>query len=183
MINHLSVLILSTMVIYTDARHGKIYNWMTYPGIGLGLVSNVTLFGMDGLKSSLAGLGVAFFLTIPFLIAGGMGGGDVKLLMAIGALEGFLFLLSTLFYSAILGGIWVMGRLIWKGRFLSALVNIMKFTASVFYPPWRTSLQANEHTDYILFGIPIALGCYWTLIEIALQKSLLGTIIMGGAFF
>jgi prepilin peptidase CpaA len=179
MFQHFSILIIALVAVYTDLSYGKIYNWMTYPAIVLGLLSNGYMYGLDGFKAALLGIGVAFVLTCPFLMAGGIGGGDVKLLMAIGSLQGALFLLSTLFYAAIIGGIWAMGYLIWKGKFFSTFLNVLKFSASIFYPPWRSSLAINKSSGRILFGIPIALGCFWTLLEITLQDSLLIWLIAG----
>jgi prepilin peptidase CpaA len=50
-----------------------------------------------------AGLGLA--LTLPLYFAGGFGGGDVKLVIALGAALGPLALLSALFWVALSGGL------------------------------------------------------------------------------
>jgi len=50
-----------------------------------------------------AGLGLA--LTLPLYVMGGFGGGDVKLVIALGAALGPLALLSALFWVAVSGGL------------------------------------------------------------------------------
>lgn len=86
--------------LYTDLRYGKIYNFITMPAIGAGLVLNAFSNPgghISGLLTSFAAAAGAFvFFIIPYKL-GALGGGDVKLMMAIGALKGHIFL----FYAVI----------------------------------------------------------------------------------
>ena len=54
---------------------------------------------------AVAGLGIGFALAFPLFALGGLGGGDVKLIAALGAAVGPLLLLQTLFWTAIAGGL------------------------------------------------------------------------------
>ena len=69
----------------TDVRHRKVYNVVTFPAIGAGLLYHGVFGGATGALDSLAGvlfgLGI---LILPFLL-GGTGAGDSKLLAALGA--------------------------------------------------------------------------------------------------
>lgn len=85
------VLIVATV---TDIRHRKIYNWLTYPAMFLGLLlatgASLNLrFGQLQLQESILGLlGCGLFMLVPYTLSGG-GAGDVKLAMAMGSLIGF----------------------------------------------------------------------------------------------
>ncbi|MCK5879166.1 MAG: prepilin peptidase, partial [Holophagae bacterium] len=69
----------------TDILYGKIYNKITYPVILLGVILAI-FSGFMVLKASLVGLLVGFLLYFLVFMMGGFGGGDVKLMTAIGAL-------------------------------------------------------------------------------------------------
>ncbi len=53
----------------------------------------------------LLGCGVAFVVSVAFFALGGMGGGDVKLLTALGSVLGFQALLPFLIATGLVGGI------------------------------------------------------------------------------
>ncbi len=90
----------------TDLRTGKIYNVVTYPSIAIGVLYSA-LFGDRGVMiASLVGL---TFATLSFGLAacrGLIGGGDVKLFAAIGAIGGFFFLFDSLFNTFLIAAVW-----------------------------------------------------------------------------
>jgi prepilin peptidase CpaA len=98
------------VVIVTDWRWQRIPNQLTYPtmlaGLILGLVEGIpgAPFGGGALDHA-AGLGLAFLVSYPFYAAGGLKAGDAKMLMAIGAVRGGLFLLTSALYGALAGGV------------------------------------------------------------------------------
>ncbi len=98
-------ILLVAAAVYTDVRWGKIFNRLTMPAIVLGLIIN-SLTGIDGFLHSIAGvgLGLGLFL-ISCLLGRILGGGDIKLLMAVGALQGPAFLAWTILCTAIIGGV------------------------------------------------------------------------------
>ncbi len=91
------------IAMFTDMRWGKIYNWLTFPLIAVGLALNAWLFGWNGLGMSLAGtiMGGIFYLGVAYIGAFGMG--DVKLMAAIGALGGIKFVVSAFLYTSAIG--------------------------------------------------------------------------------
>lgn len=98
------------MVVVTDWRRNRIPNQATYPtmlvGLALGAIEGIPGAPFDGgALDHLAGLGLAFLVSYPFYAAGGLKAGDAKMLMAIGALRGSLFLLSAALYGALAGGV------------------------------------------------------------------------------
>ena len=101
------------VVIVTDWRWQRIPNQVTYPmmliGLGLGAIEGLTGIGAgepfrEGFLDHLSGIVVAFLVCYPFYAGGGLKAGDAKMLMAIGALRGALFLLYAALYGALAGG-------------------------------------------------------------------------------
>jgi prepilin peptidase CpaA len=70
-----------------DLKYMKIPNKLNLVGIIVGIAINVGLYGLHGLAGSGLGIlaGFAFILMYAF---GVLGAGDVKLFMAVGAMEG-----------------------------------------------------------------------------------------------
>lgn len=85
-----------------DLRYGRIPNWLTYPTLLLGLALNAQ---QGRLLPSLAGLACAGGLFLAVWLAGKMGGGDVKLMAALGAMAGWPRVLDILFFTALAGGV------------------------------------------------------------------------------
>jgi prepilin peptidase CpaA len=96
----------------TDVRSGRIYNWITYPAILVGLVGHLCFGGWSGgramgsgvpalmgLADALAGFAVGFGLMLLAWLAGGVGGGDAKIMGAVGALTGWRFTITAMFYG------------------------------------------------------------------------------------
>ncbi|MBU6422839.1 MAG: prepilin peptidase [Chloroflexi bacterium] len=103
-------------VITTDWRWQRIPNAVTYPtmivGLALGLLEALTgeAAGIGapfdgGFLDHLAGLVVAFLVSYPFYAARGLKAGDAKMLMAMGAVRGGIFLLRAALYGALAGGV------------------------------------------------------------------------------
>ena len=87
----LRFLVLTVVVVVAavmDLRSRRIPNWITVPGVALGLVLHLVEGGLYGALVCLAGAALGFGIFIAFYIAGGMGAGDVKLFSAVGALTG-----------------------------------------------------------------------------------------------
>jgi len=98
----------------TDLRNRRIPNWLTVSAAILGLAFHVGTNGVTGLWFSLGGFGVGFGILLVLWLIGGGGGGDVKLMGAVGAWLGpmnalFIFVLSPLFALVCLGSVMAYG--------------------------------------------------------------------------
>jgi len=91
--------------VYTDLRWGKIYNKLTIPCMMLGVTLNAGAYGLPGLLQSLGGAALVLALFLVLAPAAGIGGGDTKLMMAVGALIGFKLIIWTMLFSALIGGV------------------------------------------------------------------------------
>jgi prepilin peptidase CpaA len=97
-----------------DLKRRHIANWIPALAFGAGLILKTVQGGWRGAGSSLLGslAGAAVFLI--FYIAGGMGGGDVKLMAGFGALLGPKLLLEAALWTAGCGGVMAVLVIAWN---------------------------------------------------------------------
>lgn len=96
--------LLFLIAVYTDIRAGVIPNIITLPAMFCGILFHVWHMGWNqGLFFALKGLAVGGGLLIVPFVLGGMGGGDVKFLAAIGTWLGGPAVLNVFLYGAIAG--------------------------------------------------------------------------------
>ena len=149
----------------TDLRLHRIFNVVTYPAILAGLIGAAAGFGPpfgSALTGCLVG-GLSFYV---LFAAGWMGGGDVKLMAAVGAFKGFPFILHAMFYSIFMGGVCAALVLIWRGQMGAVLGDIAALARQV-------TAGGALHRDVIParggafpFGVAIGVG---TAAALALQ--------------
>lgn len=90
----------SFVAMVTDMRHGKIYNWLTFPLIIGGWLAHAWLFGWAGLAGSVGATFLGFALYLGFALVGVIGMGDVKLLGGLGAWGGWQFVLWVFLFAS-----------------------------------------------------------------------------------
>jgi len=105
--------VLLALSVYWEMKEHRIPNWLTVSGMLAGLML-AYLRGGETLISSLVGLGIGFGFLFIFYVFGGIGGGDVKLMGAIGALLGHKLVVPALFYTAVIGAFMAVVVLIWR---------------------------------------------------------------------
>lgn len=101
-----------SVAVYHEMLSRRIPNWLTFPGMILGLSASWLFGGIPGVIASAGGLLTGMAAFIVFYLFGGVGGGDVKLMAAIGAVMGWRVVLPTIFWVAIIGGLISMVALI-----------------------------------------------------------------------
>jgi len=95
---------------------------------------------------------------------GGMGGGDVKLMAAIGAIMGYPFILDAMFYSIMFGGFVALLVLAWKKTLIKSLKNVFRAILT-FLIPGIFSVPLNAKDSYkIPYGFCIAVGTLFAYI-------------------
>jgi prepilin peptidase CpaA len=101
-----AALLLGVWAVVEDLRRRTVPNWLAAAGLAAGLGLQAASGGVRGLL--MAGLGAAagFTVLLPFHLLGGMGGGDVKLMAAFGALLGPAGVLLAALLATMLGGVW-----------------------------------------------------------------------------
>jgi prepilin peptidase CpaA len=93
------------VALYYDLKQRRVPNWLTASTAILGLVLQLALRGRTGMLDSLAGFVLGLDILLPLFILGKFGGGDLKLLAALGLLRGGVFLWRVLLLGAISGGL------------------------------------------------------------------------------
>lgn len=168
------VLILVLMIaVYFDFRFRKIPNKVTFPAITFGIIYWLFSSNLVGFSFSIGGVLVGFLVFIVPYIAGGMGAGDVKLMMAVGALLGWKFTVLSALLTAVAGGIIALGYIIFNNGGKDARANlfqllvipICKIIYRITCIKWFLSIQSKHKVSndvkskkYIPYAIPIAIG-------------------------
>jgi len=156
---------------YTDGRGGKIFNKVTFPAMLAGLILNGAFGGTRGLLWALLGLAVGMAIQwVPFML-GLAKAGDVKLLMAVGALKGWAFCLFGFLYGAVAFALLILPWLSRRGELGMVGQNIRGYferaaltqsapdapapTVTKRFVPWGVGLAAGF---FIALALEIALG-------------------------
>jgi prepilin peptidase CpaA len=100
----LATALLVTVAALHDFRTRRIPNQLVLAGCGLGIFLNTWATGLPGLATSVAGFGLGLVLMLPGFLLRFTGGGDVKLLAAVGGLLGPERILYAFVFSVIVGG-------------------------------------------------------------------------------
>ncbi len=106
--------------LYYDLKESRIPNWLTFPSMGFGLML-ASAHGAESLKTSALGLGVGAVILFVFFMFGGMGGGDVKLMGAVGAFLGSQHIQAAVVYTSIVGAALTLVILVWRADFWARL--------------------------------------------------------------
>lgn len=158
--------------IATDVRTRRIPNLVCGLGMVTGLALNTFSGGSAGLLASATGLLVAVALLLFPFAMGGLGGGDVKMMGAIGAMLGPRTTLEGLIVGMVLGGAIMMAHLVRRHRLRETVVNVGTMaTASVLggsLEPLRVS-AAQPGAIALPYSIPLGLG---TIAVLALSGTL-----------
>ncbi len=88
-----------------DLWRRTVSNWLSLAGFAAGLIAHSVLYGWRGGVDSLLGGAIGFAVFFVFFLAGGMGGGDVKLMAAFGAILGRRRILLAAIMAALAGGL------------------------------------------------------------------------------
>jgi prepilin peptidase CpaA len=117
----LAVLVL--LAAFNDIRSRTVPNALTVTGVVCGVLLQTSLNHWAGTKASLFGLAVGLALFLPLFLLRGMGGGDVKLMAAIGSMAGPTDTIVIFILTAVFGGVLAVALLLWKGGLGRALRN------------------------------------------------------------
>ena len=150
-----------------DVQHHRIPNWLTYPGIIMGVLLRSVFFGWKGLSSAVAGCLLAGGIVFVFYAVRAMGAGDVKLLAAIGSLVGPSHVIVVLLATAICGGMLAIGYAIYSRRMGATLKNVgsvLQFhTASGLQTHPEINLD-NPSALRMPYGLAIAAGTLYSFL-------------------
>ncbi len=148
------VVVAPALVIITaiDIEHQIIPDIITLPGIVLGLAAGSYTIGyIDSFTGFLLGGGLFYLLAV--LSNGGMGGGDIKYIAAVGALLGWQKVLLVIFIGALLGSFVGLFQIVVQKKSRKSLIPFGPFLAAstliaLFYGNYLIKLYIESLTRY-----------------------------------
>jgi prepilin peptidase CpaA len=144
-----------------DICSRRIPNWLTYGGLVTALAVRCAEWGWAGLKTGFFGVLLAGGLFYILFLLGGMGGGDAKLMAAVGAWAGSAQALAILIAAAIAGGVLAIAYMVFNRRMLQTLRNTLELVRHLATsgPRPHPSLNIREpNSTRVPYGLAIALG-------------------------
>jgi prepilin peptidase CpaA len=162
------VLVVTAIAAAYDLRSGHIPNWLTLGALVVGIAGHAVLgyvtFGaaravLTGAAFSL--LGAATCAAIPLFLyrSGAIGGGDVKLLAAIGAILRPLLGIEAELYGFIAAAVFAPGWLAYEGKLGATLKNTLALIKNPFLPKDKRRKGPQEMLTKVRFGPAIFVGC------------------------
>lgn len=144
----LTAVVLSAIAAVLDHKTGNIPNWLTLSGIVLGVVGHVAygwvgssfMAGVYGGAFSLAGVLFSSLAPAVMFSKGAMGGGDLKLFAAIGALCHPMLGIEIQLYALVVAAVVAQARLVYDGR----LFRVLGGSAALLLNPFRPKEKRRE---------------------------------------
>jgi prepilin peptidase CpaA len=149
------------VAVYVELKERRIPNWLTLSGMALGLLINY-LAGSVAFWSSIGGLVIGFGFLFIFYVFGGVGGGDVKLMGAAGALMGSALIKPALLYTAFIGAFLAVMMVVWRKDFWMRIAWGIRRLA--FWQKNPAEPLAPVAPITVPYGMAIALGCLLALL-------------------
>lgn len=147
------------VAVITDLRHGKIRNWLTLPLLAVGPTIWLAQRGLAGALISIEGalLVAAILVGLVAVVGPGLGGGDLKLLVGLGAVLGWPTAGWMLLYTG-LSGVIAIPVLLKRRVLLRTVGNLAANLALRHYGGSVVRLDANTPAPPIPYGACIFLG-------------------------
>lgn len=162
-----STAIVVVVAIITDLRSRRIPNVLTFTAFGIALAVRLIFQGWLGLGIALSGAVVAPGVLLLLHMGRGLGMGDVKLAMAVGAFVGPTLAVISMLAAAIIGGVLAIALLMRRGQLMSEFfslcliglpfVKARKHSAPVDSTPATAALTMP-------YGVAIGIGSLATLV-------------------
>src|SRR5882724_11087782 len=144
------------VAVYGDVRRHRISNTLSLIGLMAGLGLQCLGSGLHGVTSGLLGAGVGLACFAPFYLLRAMGGGDVKLLAAVGAFLGPQGAVLAALFSLLAGGFAAIGYVLWQAARASVIAWVREGVTAVSVSAFVAAHRARR--DRLAFALPIALG-------------------------
>jgi prepilin peptidase CpaA len=160
------VVSISLVACVFDVRTRRIPNVLTLSAAVAGLLYHLATSGVGGLQTAAAGWILGLLLLLPYFALGGMGGGDVKLVAALGAWLGPWETFWLAMYAGICGGVLGLIVALAHGYLRRAIANVkhmIGYWAVVGLEPVPGLTLESSSSPRLAFAIPILAGTMVTL--------------------
>jgi prepilin peptidase CpaA len=152
--------LLAALAGWMDWRSRRIPNWLTVPGLLVGIAANTLVWGWPGTKASLVGAGLGLLLLLPFVLIRSLGAGDWKLIGAVGAFVGPQSLIPVLAITILVAGVMATVLIVIKGPIRQTARNLWRMLSAMLTlrsPGPEVSLD-NPQALKIPFGVAVAVS-------------------------
>jgi prepilin peptidase CpaA len=143
-----SLLLFSGLI--TDLKARKIYNWLIIAGAVLGLSQSFYFGGLAGVLEGMSAFGLALLLTLPLVLLGVLGAGDMKLFAVLGIMTSAGTVIQVFLYSFIWAAIFGFMYALVSGRLKSVFLNLSQLA--------KGKEIAKQNLNQIPFTLPILLA-------------------------
>ena len=156
-----------------DVQTRRIPNWLSGPALAFTLLLQLYYGGWHALELSALASVIAGGVFLIFFLAGGMGGGDVKLIAVMAAGVGLHSVGALLVFTALCGGAMAIVLALRHGRMRQTLGSIRElavhhtYSGLVPHPEWHVQ---NERTLRLPYAVAIAAGTFLTLSIQGIQR-------------
>lgn len=150
--------LLTVLAAFYDWRWRRIPNWICLSGLAAAVC--IHSLNLDW-RSPIYGLGLALLIHLPLYLLRASGGGDLKLMAALGALLGPTFWLELFVLSSLLGGLLALSILVARGRVGKSILRLLRALADLLKgrAPFATNPELDiAHPQALTFprGVVIA---------------------------
>ncbi len=156
----------------SDLRTRRLPNWLTVPAFAAAVLAHTAVNGLGGLGFALAGFATGFSILLALWLIGGGGGGDVKLMGALGAWLGTSLTLAVFFASTVLAVV-ATAAILLAGMFTRGF----RYVQRRYLRPASTSRpvkqkhsagadDARVRRRVLPYAVPVALGT-WAVLAVA----------------
>lgn len=156
-------LVISAIAAVTDTRTGLIPNWLTYPPMVIAPLAHALWGGWSAVGASLLAIVLCGFMPYLLFRMGGMGGGDVKLFAALGAILGPRLGLQVEFYALLAGALISILMLAKQKRLGTLFRNTYQVAANMVRPASRRKEIKSDARDVLRLGAAIFVGNLWVV--------------------
>ena len=149
-----------------DVRTHRIPNILTFGSAAVALVYHAATGGVQGLGASAGGWAIGVALFLPMFLLRGMGGGDVKLLGAVGAWLGPMGVLYAGLYSVLAGGVLALvigGMHGYLGKAFSNIWGLLGVWRTAGIQPLPGLTIEDSVGPLLAYGVAIAAGTLATI--------------------
>ena len=151
---------------YFDLKYRKIPNWLTVSVFVLGFVFHIATSGLAGLTFALGGFAAGFLPLLVLWLIGGGGGGDVKMMGALGAWLGAPITLIVFLGSAIVALLMMIGMMAWK-----ALGRTATSTSPASSGGQSTTVKMEHAQRLVPYAVPVTVMTWgWLVTKLALSS-------------
>ena len=177
---NVALLGMAVICVYTDISRGKLYNAVTVTGLLLGLATAYLLdsqvYGIPHLSRAAVSALIGGGALLIGHVAGGLAGGDYKLMAAVGALGpvrlgslsgpahfSVTHIVWALVFTVLAGAVIALGMAIWRGQFLRTLKGSLRSLVR-----FRVRKDPNHLPMTIPYGVAIGIGSIWAWVLLML---------------